>query len=135
MTSERRPKGLLDTCTLIYLPELPSSALPVKSWISTITMAELGIGVHTAADAEQRAERSERLQRAEATFEPLPFTADAVRRFTHMAGLIVGHGRSPKPRRLDLMISAIASVNGLPLYTRNVRDFTGLDTVLTVVAV
>lgn len=36
---------------------------------------------------------------------------------------------------MDLMIAAIASVQGLPLFTRNADDFKGLDSSLTVVAV
>jgi len=33
------------------------------------------------------------------------------------------------------MIAAIASMRNLPLYTRNAEDFTGLDSVVTVIAV
>lgn len=33
------------------------------------------------------------------------------------------------------MIAAIASIRGLPLYTRNVEDFIGLDSIVTVVAI
>jgi toxin FitB len=33
------------------------------------------------------------------------------------------------------MIAAVASVHSLPLYTRNPKDFAGLDSVLTMVAV
>lgn len=43
-------------------------------------------------------------------------------------------GRSPEPRRMDLMIAAIASANDLPLFTRKVDDFKGLEPLLTVVA-
>jgi predicted nucleic acid-binding protein len=35
---------------------------------------------------------------------------------------------------MDLMIAAIASVRGLPLFTRNAGDFKGFEGVLTVVA-
>ena len=41
----------------------------------------------------------------------------------------------PFPRRMDLMIAAIASARDLPLYTRNTEDFKGLDHIVTVVAV
>jgi hypothetical protein len=134
MTSERRGVGLLDTCVLIDLDELTVAQLPVLPKISTVTLAELGLGIAVAPNAFERALRAERLQEVENSFEALPFTSEAARRFTHMAGLIVASGRSPKPRRLDMMIGAVASVNDLPLYTRNAKDFAGLELVLTVVA-
>ena len=43
--------------------------------------------------------------------------------------------RDPKPRRMDLMIAAIASANGLPLFTRNGRDLVGLGDMLEIVEV
>lgn len=133
--SERHPVGILDTSVVIDLNRLDASSLPAVSRVSTVTLAELGLGVHTTTDVAERALRTERLQRAEVAFRPLPFTVDAARRFTYMVALVIADGRSPKPRRLDLMIAAVASVNQLPLYTRNPKDFVGLDTVLSVVAV
>jgi predicted nucleic acid-binding protein len=59
----------------------------------------------------------------------------AARRFTSMARLAVASGRNTKPRKMDLMIAAVASVNDLPLFTRNAKDFQGLDRLLTVVSV
>lgn len=133
--TERHPVGLLDTCVVIDLGRLDPSALPATARISTVTLAELGLGVHTTTDPVERALRTERLQRAEVGFRPLPFTVDAARRFAHMVGLVIAAGRSPKPRKVDLMIAAVASVHNLPLYTRNPKDFAGLDSVLTMVAV
>ncbi|MBF6218577.1 type II toxin-antitoxin system VapC family toxin [Nocardia abscessus] len=135
MTSERMASGLLDTCVLIDIDEIPDDQLPVVSRISTVTLAELGMGVAAARDATTRLFRTERLQEFESTFEALPFTAEAARRFTLMAGLLTVGGRSSKPRKFDLMIGAIASIHGLPLYTRNPKDFYGLEQVLTVVPV
>jgi predicted nucleic acid-binding protein len=43
--------------------------------------------------------------------------------------------RSPKPRRMDLMIAAIASAHDLPLYTRNVEDLPGPGDMLQIVEV
>lgn len=100
-----------------------------------MTLAELGLGLHTTDDPVERAMRVERLQRVEAAFQPVPFTTEAARRFTHMAGLVIAAGRKPKPRRFDLMIAAVASVNDLPLYTRNPKDFAGLDAVLHMVPI
>lgn len=133
--SDRPPLGLLDTSVVIDLASLPPERLPDISRVSTVTLAELGLGVHATKDPVERALRMERLQRAEVAFRPLPFTVEAARRFSHLAGLVIALGRQPKPRRLDLMIGAVASVHELPLYTRNPKDFAGLDSVLTVVSV
>ncbi len=43
--------------------------------------------------------------------------------------------RSPKSRRMDLMIAAVASSTGLPLYTRNAGGFRGIDGAVTIVEV
>lgn len=133
--SDRRPLGLLDTSVVIDLASLPAERLPDISRVSTVTLAELGLGVHATKDPVERALRMERLQRAEVAFRPLPFTVEAARRFSHLAGLVIALGRQPKPHRLDLMIGAVASVHELPLYTRNPKDFAGLDSVLTIVPV
>ncbi|WP_406280793.1 type II toxin-antitoxin system VapC family toxin [Nocardia sp. NBC_00881] len=120
---------------LIDFDEIPDHQLPVVPKVSTVTLAELGLGVASAPDATVRLLRTERLQEFESSFDALPFTADAARRFTLMASLITVSGRSPKPRKFDLMIGAIASIHSLPLYTRNPKDFFGLEQVLTVVSV
>jgi predicted nucleic acid-binding protein len=49
--------------------------------------------------------------------------------------LTIAAGRTRRPRRMDLMIAAIASARGLPLYTRNSDDFKGLERAMTVRAV
>jgi predicted nucleic acid-binding protein len=49
--------------------------------------------------------------------------------------LTLDANRDPKPRRMDLMIAAIASTRGLPLYTRNSKDLVGLADMLQVVEV
>ncbi|WP_327150227.1 type II toxin-antitoxin system VapC family toxin [Nocardia sp. NBC_01329] len=130
----RYPVGLLDTCVLIDLTIIDDADLPIQPKISTVTLAELGLGVALASDAETLALRTERLLEIEHAFDALPFSSTAARRFTSMAKLVLAAGRSPKPRKMDLMIAAIASANDLPLFTRNVDDFTGLDPLLTVVA-
>ena len=66
---------------------------------------------------------------------PLPFDAEAATRYGTLVALTLEAKRDPKPRRLDLMIAAIASARGLPLYTRNEADFKGLEDMLEVVAV
>ncbi|MGO4616197.1 hypothetical protein AB4305_18130 [Nocardia sp. 2YAB30] len=44
-------------------------------------------------------------------------------------------GRSPKPRRIDLLIAAIASAHRLPLFTVDPKDFAGLENLVTISAV
>ena len=134
-SQERFPVGLLDTCVLIDINTIDDTALPVRAEISAVTLAELGLGIALATTPEHLALRTERMLEVEHSFDPLPFTAAAARRFTSMAKLVVASGRSPKPRKADLMIAAVASVNDLPLFTRNGDDFKGIEKLLTVVSI
>ncbi|WP_433522603.1 type II toxin-antitoxin system VapC family toxin [Nocardia pseudovaccinii] len=134
-SDKRVPVGLLDTCVLIDIGIIDEAELPVRARISTITLAELGLGIAVAATPEALALRTERLLEVEHGFDALPFASAAARRFTSMAKLVVAAGRNPKPRKMDLMIAAVASVHDLPLFTRNADDFKGLDPFLTVISV
>jgi toxin FitB len=49
--------------------------------------------------------------------------------------LTIQVNRGPKPRRMDLMIAAVASAHGLPLYTRNAADLVGLKDMLQIIEV
>ncbi|WP_435131466.1 type II toxin-antitoxin system VapC family toxin [Actinacidiphila sp. bgisy144] len=133
--AERDPAGVLDTCTYIDLDVLDPADLPAVPELTAITMAELQQGVAMAKNAAIRAARMEKLGAAVADFDPLPFDGDAPARYGTLVALAIAAGRDPRPRRMDLMIAAIASVQGLPLFTRNADDFKGLDGSLTVVAV
>ncbi|MFE6862837.1 type II toxin-antitoxin system VapC family toxin [Nocardia sp. NPDC057668] len=131
----RFPEGLLDTCVLIDLETIDDAELPVRAKICTVTLAELGLGIALASTPTALALRTERLLAIEHGFDALPFCTAAARRFTSMSKLVVASGRSPKPRRMDLMIAAIASANDLPLFTRNADDFKDLEPLLTLIAV
>ncbi|MGB3443606.1 MAG: type II toxin-antitoxin system VapC family toxin [Actinophytocola sp.] len=133
--ADRHEVGVLDTCTYIDLDQLDAAALPSVLEITAITMAELHQGVAMAKNAAVRAARAEKLGIAIVDFEPLPFDGEAATRYGSLVALTLEAKRDPKPRRLDLMIAAIASSRGLPLYTRNINDFAGLDDMVTVVAV
>ncbi|MET7772984.1 type II toxin-antitoxin system VapC family toxin [Nocardia sp. NPDC005366] len=133
--TERHPIGLLDTRVLIDIARIDDARLPVRSRISTVTLAELGLGIALADDPKTQALRTERLLEVEHAFDALPLCSAAARRFATMAEPVIAKGRNPKPRKMDLLIAAIASANDLPLYTANVDDFVGLDPVLTVVPV
>jgi predicted nucleic acid-binding protein len=128
-------RGLLDTSVLVDHDVLDPKALPDESAISAITLAELAAGPHATDDDEERTRRQDRLQWAAATWDPLPFDADASRAYARVFAAVRATGRSSRTRVADLLIAATAASNGLHLYTRNPADFVGLDHVLTVVGV
>ena len=129
------PRGLGDTNILILLERLAADQLPAELLTSTVSLAELSAGVHSAEDSTERARRVVRVQRVEATFNPLPFDVEAARQYGAIAAEVIRAGRKPRRRVADLMIAAIAAANGLPLFTTNPADFYGLESVVTVVPV
>lgn len=133
--AERHESGVLDTCTFIDLGVLDPASLPMVPEITAVTMAELHQGVAMAKTPETRARRTETLGAAIVEFDPLPFDGDAAARYGTLVALTLAVNRDPRPRRMDLMIAAIASSRGLPLYTRNGDDFIGLDAMITVVVI
>jgi hypothetical protein len=126
---------VLDTSAYIDLDQLDAADLPAVPELTAITLAELHQGVAMAKDPEARAARMEKLEAAVADFDPLPFDGDAAVRYGTLVILTIAARRDPRPRRMDLMIAAIASARGLPLYTRNSSDFKGLERAVAVLAV
>lgn len=133
--ADRYESGVLDTCTYIDLGQLDPVFLPEVPEITAITMAELQQGVAMAKNAITRAARTELLGTAIVDFDPLPFDGEAAARYGTLVALTIEAKRDPRPRRLDLMIAAVASARGLPLFTRNIDDFASLKDMVTVVAV
>lgn len=128
--------GLIDTSVIIDWdnPDV-AAALPDVAAVSTITMAELAAGPHLTAEPSERARRQAKLQQAEALFDPLPFDRAASRSYGLVVAAVATSGRSHRRRVADLFIAAIAHAHELDLYTRNPDDFSGLDTVVTIVKV
>jgi predicted nucleic acid-binding protein len=127
---------LIDTSVVIDLPDLDLNRLPVEVAISAVTLAELAAGPHATSDAAERARRQDRLQRAEATFEPLPVDASVARAYGRIYAAIVASGRKARGRRaVDVLIAATALAAGLPLYTRNPGDFNGLSDLVQIVSI
>jgi predicted nucleic acid-binding protein len=132
---EQRERGLLDTSVVIDLESLDPQQLPVLSVVSAITMAELASGPHAASDREESSRRQDRLQRAEAVFDPLPFDVDCARAYGRVYGAIVAAGREARgARAVDALIAATACAHGLPLYTRNAADFAALHDLVEIVS-
>jgi predicted nucleic acid-binding protein len=136
MADPRPARGLLDTSVVIDLEHIEPSRLPVEVAVSAITMAELAAGPHATSDPDERARRQDRLQRAEAAFDPLPFDAEAARAYGRVYSAVVAAGRKARgARAVDLLLAATACAAGLPLYTRNPDDFRAIGNLVTVVAV
>ncbi len=90
--------------------------------ISTITLAELGVGVVQASDDMERVKRTIILQRVRAAFEELVVDAAVAEAYVLAATAMHADGRSPRPRAFDLLIAATAIAHDLPLFTRDVKD-------------
>lgn len=136
MAERQQQRGLIDTSVLIDLDLFQAASLPTELLISAVTLAEIAAGPHASSDADERARRQERLQRTEATFEPLPVDVDVARAYARAYAAIASGGSKIRGRRgFDLLIAATAIAAGLPFYTRNPHDFSGLGDLLEIVAV
>lgn len=136
MAEPRPHRGLIDTSVIIDLPVIDPGQLPVEVAISAVTLAELAAGPHATADAAERARRQDRLQRVEATFEPLPVDASVARAYGRVYAAVAASGRKARGRRaFDLLIAATAVAAGIPLYTRNPDDFDSLAGLVRVIAI
>lgn len=136
MAKARHPRGLIDTSVVIDLERIDPDTLPQELAVSAMTMAELAAGPHATTDPSERARRQDRLQRAEATFEPLPVDTDVARAYGRVYAAVGLAGRKARGRRaVDLFIAATAVAANLPLYTRNPQDFAGLSGLLDVISV
>ena len=134
--SSRHERGVLDMSVIIDLDSIDPERLPVEIAVSAITMAELAAGPHATGDPAERARRQDRLQRAEAAFDPLPFDGNAARAYGRIFAAVTASGRKARgARSVDLLIAATALGGALPLYTRNGDDFRALDDLIEVVIV
>ncbi len=137
-------QGLLDTDILVLRRWIDPAELPDEMAISAVTLAELSAGPHQVRPSseqdlydehEERARRTEALQRAESEFDPVPFDAEAARIYGRVTAAVVAAGRKPRRRIADLMIAATAIAEDLPLYTTHPGDYAGLEKLVRVVPV
>jgi predicted nucleic acid-binding protein len=119
---------LLDTSAVI------SGGVPDgTSYISVVTVAELMSGVQAATDPGLRRSRRGLLASVQRLFDPLPVDIDVVSAFDEVDAAVRATGRSPRPRRMDLLIAATALAHELHLVTHNAGDFVGLDGLIRVI--
>ncbi len=136
VAEHRHARGLVDTSVVIDLDVIEPQHLPRELAVSAITLAELAAGPHATKDAGERARRQDRLQRTEATFDPLPVDGNVARAYGRVYAAVLATGRKARGRRAtDLLIAATALAVDLPLYTRNPADFGGLSELLDIVEV
>jgi predicted nucleic acid-binding protein len=144
MNDEPPRQGMLDTNIVILRRWINPAELPDEMAISAVTLAELSAGPHEVRgngeqnmydERAERARRLEILQRAESEFDPIPFDAEAARIYGRVTAAVIAAGRKPRGRVAGLMIAATAIAEGLPLYTINPADFTGLDNLMDIIPI
>lgn len=102
--------------------------------ISTLTIAELAYGIHHD-DPIIAAARETRYRDVLNEFDPVPYSARAAHLYGAIAASVRKSGRSPRPRRIDLMLASVAAELGAVLLTRNPADFVGIADIARVIAV
>jgi predicted nucleic acid-binding protein len=125
-------RGVLDTSVLVATDLHP---LPGELAISVISVAELQFGVLVAKNPQARAKRLSRLGAIQRRFEPLPVDEVVADSYGQLAAQVAAIGRQPRTRSMDLLIAATAHAHGATLYTRNAKDFHGLESLVEVIAV
>jgi predicted nucleic acid-binding protein len=138
--SEQKPPAVehavLDTCVVIEFPAYAQRGLlPQVSSVTAITFAELTYGIALAPTPLEAVRRSQVYADLTSWYDPLPFDREAAEKYGELTALVLATGRSPRPRRLDLMIAAIAAANELPLMTANPDDYRGLESILDIIEV
>jgi predicted nucleic acid-binding protein len=93
---QRHGRGIIDTSVVIDLERIDPDALPSELAISVVTLAELAAGPHATADPAERARRQDRLQRVEATFDPMPVDQAVARAYGRVYAALAAEGRKAR---------------------------------------
>jgi tRNA(fMet)-specific endonuclease VapC len=119
--------GLLIDTDVLILAERQRTLVDFSSWqhygvafISAVTGSELLVGVHRAQTHEQRARRTAFVEGILSALPALPFDLEVAR--VH-AQLLAALPRNETVGAHDLQIAATALRHGLPVLTRNGKDF------------
>lgn len=121
-------RAIFDT-NLLIANDVP--AVPEEIGISVVSLAELHYGV-LAASPSQRPLRLRRLASIESQFAALPVDSAVARNYGLVAEAVTTAGRKPRARNFDLLIAATALTHSAVLYTRNTKDFGGLEFLIDV---
>jgi toxin FitB len=125
-------RAVLDTSVMIAVDVPP---LEGQLAISAAALTELHFGVLVTADPAVRAERLRRLVAFQRRFTALPIDESVAASYGQLAAAVVGAGRKPRSRVMDLLIAATAHAHSARLYTRNAADFAGLERLVEIVPV
>jgi len=110
---------LIDTNVLIA----PPAKWPDDSFGSSIiSLAELHFGIQAAPNRRVQAERTRRVARYRTLLDWVPFDEYAAEAYGLLAAEVSRH-RPGHARSKDIMIASQAYSLGIPLMTRNVKDF------------
>lgn len=99
-----------------------------ETLLSTIVVAELGVGIRTTRGADKRAMLSAWLDRliARHASRIAAFDLPSAERWAEFAAQVLISEQRVGSRQFDSLLAAQALARGIPLATRNVRDFEGL---------
>ena len=124
--SDRPARGLLDTSVFIAAESgrmLRSEAMPLASAISSVTRAELRVGVFAAESVAIRDRRIATLE-ASARFPVLPIDDEVSRAWAQMRVYLAASGRRVNAN--DVWIAATAAAYEIPVLTQD-ADFDALS--------
>lgn len=119
-------RGLLDTSVFIADERqrpLDVDRLPDEAAVSVVTIAELQLGVHMAAEADVRAKRLETLRAVQATYVALGIDDAVAAAFAELVATARRAGHRPKVQ--DTWIAATARAHEVAVYTQD-SDFDDL---------
>jgi len=124
--------ALLDTNVLIAFREPGEEPADLSGFedlrVSSLSLAELGKGLHAAGDLATYRLRSERLRWTRATFgEGVPFDDRCADAYEHLLLELANKGRPVRSQMLDRMLAATALAHGMTLVTRDLRVFADLS--------
>lgn len=131
-----REFGLLDTSVIIDLLYIPLEALPFQTLVSAITLAELAAGLAHEKGPGMGISRQQIVRALQTSASVVPFDEECAMRYEAISAAVVAFGRKPRGKRaIDYLIATTAAHLRIPLYTRNPKDFEGLDDIVEIVAV